>query len=215
MAELFNAIKYAPEIARATRTFMGMEGEHGIIGVDEQAHINCDIWDVYLHPDIAYLRGEKLCGARRVSAAVAGEVSAVAIVNPTGSGVLMVVDRAHAIGSAAMRVDAATASETTIAATLTVSAQGASLDTRNGAGAGARFQGVIYSGSDPASFGSIVEEILVSTTEALDFKTCVPTVLEPATGLVFLGVTVNTAVTVSVRWRERRLQPGELYHSFP
>jgi len=183
-------------------------------GLERYGETLSPIIDLWQQPDWAYLRGEILAGFDRSQAAVAGEFGAVALVNPTGSGKIYIVDQIAAWVSVQAFFAVDLALEGVIAATLGVVSLGVSLDTRwrDRVTGAERTTGLVYAGSDAVGIAGQVERF---TTPAGGgnygrASTSLPMVLQPGWGVAVVGGTANALIEVSMRYRERNAFPGEL-----
>jgi hypothetical protein len=211
--ELHNGIKYGSSIAQAAGTLVGISPDAE--GTSRLSETLVPILDLYAYElgELSYLRGEYLVGMARFSAAVAAELSMIAIVNNAVQKMLLVVDRVSSRGSAANTTQLGVTTRAVIAATMTIQNPPIALDTRwdrNLAGGGAFSPaGVeIWAGSDPLSLSSIEEECGPSA----EYREAItpPYTLKPGTGLFVQGGTVNIGIGATFRARFRPAMPGEL-----
>jgi hypothetical protein len=204
MSNLHNAIRRAGGLLTAFQDFIGLEQDAGVERLGETLTPVLDLW---AHPEAAYLREEKLVGYSIASAAVAGELSAAALVNPTSSGKLIVVERVTTRQGGVASVFLASATEAVIAATLALVGNGEVADTRWTR----TTTGVFYTGSDPAVVSlNSVDRILSIANEDVAFPIGLPFILSPGFGLLANDTAANTILYSNWRWRERRAFPGEL-----
>lgn len=91
---IHNALEQAPEILRAYLLACGMnETEEGVIRISETLTPLIDIWNG--RPEWALLRGETPWGfSQNVAAGAATTWAGVGVINPTGSGIVTVVQKA-------------------------------------------------------------------------------------------------------------------------
>lgn len=182
-----------------------MEGTSGLERYGETLTPTLDLWDL---PEWAYLRREVLFGWEGSPAAVAGEFSGAALVNPAGSGTIVVVERIHAHAGATFATYLSYVTEAVVTATFAAGALPVLRDSRNLNVPGrARF----FTGSDPGFLATRqLENIFVAANTLTPFSTGLPFVLTPGYGLVVQAGAVNNAFAVSFGYRERTAFPGEL-----
>jgi hypothetical protein len=201
-----NAIHYGVSQIQAIAKAMGLGDEEGVTRLGETLTPTVNLWEYPARPDWAFLFGEKLCGIFRTEGATAGEFSAVALLNPTNSGYLGILDKASFDQSGTNLAQLQYASEAQVA-TLGTSAKGNVLD-RRWASTVSFFS--VLSGSDASSgIGSSLEQRRSPGNATIDFN-CLPLVLPPGFAAVVVLILVNTGLTVNFVWRERKLLPGEL-----
>jgi len=206
-----NALPRGTLSAALARALGDTVGEDGLERYGETLTPVLDLWR---RPEWEYLRGELLAGFARSSGAVAGELSAIALVNPTGSGRVYVVETITAYLAVQLNISVVIALEGVIAATLGVVAATSSLDTRwrdpvTGAD---RTTGIVYSGSDAVGIAGQVERFTppAGANQSGRARTTLPAILQPGWGIACVGQTANNAIEISVRYRERVALPGEL-----
>lgn len=208
MGQLHNELRRGKLSDALTRAVGASKGAPGIERFGETLTPVIDLWRI-TEPSWAWLRREALVARFATAAAVAGEFSAVALVNPVGSGLIVQVERAWAHGSIqTFAIGQFTAAGVT--ATLASGGPGVLRDRRNPA---ANFVGVItiFSGSDPGALTQTTEvHASASATERQDFDATCPCVIAPGHALVVQGQTVNLQVVAGFGWRERAALPGEL-----
>lgn len=212
MGSVHNELRRGNLSAALTRALGVQKGDEGIERFGETMQPVIDLWS---QPEFSFLRHELLMTVQFGNVAVAGEFSAVALVNPVASNCLAVVEMVDyrtptASGGVTLRLASAAA----VAATLTFTGKGTSRDFRSfaspvalGAGGG-RIE--YYIGSDPAAIGGILEDgNTPNTSDYRNFQTP-PYILAPGQALVVQCGTVNNIILANARWRERAALPGEL-----
>lgn len=188
--------------------------EEGTTRLGETLTPIIDMWE---QPEFFFLRDEKLLASNCGQAAVAGEFSACAIINPSGSGQLVVVDRVLVRVTAATNVLAGFALQSAIEATLGTLIAVFGRDTRltlpnfqatPGQGVATS---TLRNGSDPATafVVSQFENRLLQTANVDTDLALLPVIVEPGFGYVVIGATVNVGVSINAVWRERKVQPAE------
>lgn len=209
MSTVHNALRGVSSLLTAIRAAVGGDAEVQVERLSETIYPQLDPWGM---PEWAFLRREILAARRVNAAALAGEFSFAAFVNPAGSGALCVVEELTAAAAAAFVFEVDAATEAAVTATGTLNAAGLARDRR--ANRGATFATTLqtYTGTDAASFiGQAYERIASSGANLTARAVCaVPLILPPGDGVVVIGQTVNTAITVCAKWRERRAFTGEL-----
>lgn len=190
-----------------SRALGDAEAESGLERYGETLTPTLNLWQ---QPEWAYLRSEALWGWENSPAGVAGEMSGAAIVNPTGSGNLIVVENITAYASGAVIAFLLQYTlEATIVATFGLSAAPVLKDTRWAGKVLGRAQ--FYMGSDPAPLATRNIELIVAAANVTErFNSGLPFVLGPGYGLIVQGSAVNTGFVVSFGYRERKAFPGEL-----
>lgn len=186
----------------------------GSSGLERYGETLTPILDLWRQLEWAYLRGELVAAFDKAQPAVAAEFGAVALVNPTGSNRLYVIERISAWVAVQTFFTVAVALEGVISATLGLSTVSISLDTRwreRTTGAD-RTTGLVYIGSDPAGIGGQVERMTPNAGGGnfAQAYTSVPLVLQPGWGVALVCGTVNVPIEISMRYRERTAFPGEL-----
>lgn len=156
-------------------------------------------------PEWAFLGGELLQYGSLAAAAVAGELNFIRIRNPSGSGVIVVVEAiAPAPGTQQRTLLVTEGSE---AASVTVSGpwnRDLRLNTTT-----SRIGAVeLASGSAAAVAGQVVWEF-PSAGIALSFDTPCPIVIDEGRHVEVWGQTPNSSLRVSFRWRERARERSE------
>lgn len=206
--QVHNALTRGSLSSALTRAVGDVEGDNGLERYGETLTPTLNLW---AQVEWAYLRREIVAAFSKTQAAVAGELGAIALVNPTGSGKLYVVEAIKAFTDATMQFSVDIALEGVITATLGAVSVPSSVDTRwrdrvTGAD---QTTGVVYGGSDPAGIAGQVERFVAPSND-YGFALSTPFVLQPGWGVAVVGNTVNRLIEVAMRYRERRVFPGEL-----
>ena len=155
--------------------------------------------------DQHYLKQEFLSTGYHAQAAVAGEVSGVAIVNPFGSQRLITVE--------AIRVDCVVGSRVflfqgPIGNLTSFTIVPAARDTRNSSNIGQPLNGMARLGDRHGVDISTAGAFFVNSS---DFRTWeLPYIIQPNWFLLAQGMTVNTALGLACWFQERDLMPEDL-----
>lgn len=204
MAGIHNEIRKG-WLSESVNRALGRTREGGIERIGETIDAVLNPWGM---PEWAYLRGEKLCTIFRSQVAVAGEFSAVALINPSTSRGLVVIEAASIQAAVAGQGTASVTTEALVLATLAGQAPGNMRDRRNVPGSSTIAQTV--AGSDAASaIGPSCEIRRIAAAGNMDFVH-LPVVLPPGGAYVFVWQTVNVGIDGNFMWRERLAYPGEL-----
>lgn len=203
--EVHNGIKYAGQELEAFAIAAGVSREQS--GVERLSESWTPVIDSFIRPELAFLRGERLGAIAMFVAAVPAEFSIIAFGNDSQSRSLVVIEAA-AVGQSGQVVQLESVLDSTIAATLSAAGFAASgRDRRFVPAAGRAF---VRSGSDLGNtFGIFLERAISVAGGFVDFKN-LPVILRPGDDVIFVGQTVNTAMSVNLKWRERQALPGEL-----
>jgi hypothetical protein len=207
VAPIHNAIAYGTELQRAFYALVGLnEAEEGVVRLGETLTPVVDAWR---EGEWNLLRGERLGATFRNAPAVASERSGVAIANPAGSKVLVIVDRVRCsaqVADVVVRVETVIDEELVSTIGLLFSQNGFLRDVRDGREIaraiiryGSSVVGIPWGTTHEAMSGRL-DSVAIST----------PYILEPGRALVVLNSNVNQGVTVTFVWRERGVFPGEL-----
>jgi len=201
MSNLHNELKYIGNETSGIAIALGAgETDEGVSRLGETL---TPVIDIRQYPEYAFLRGERLCAQLRQQGGVAAEFSSVALVVPAASSFIAIVETVSIDqGVAGALVLLQIASDAQVLATLATTGKGSTRDRRwptfNG-------RADILSGSDPAlSIGISIEERRKAAAETIDFVH-LPIVLTPGTAVVAVHGTLNTAINVNLKWRERQL----------
>lgn len=202
---IHNAVKYGTDVLRGFSRFIGLdETEEGTVRLGETLTPIIDAWK---QPELAFLMGETLCAYSRNVSAVAGQLSGVALCNPTVLRMIMVVEEASILSTANQDVGMFLVTDADAASNLGSSSQGNSRDRRSGALVS---RAVVRYGTVVALFtASILEANRKAAAETIRFQN-VPVILAPGQGLLLWHFVANTFIHANFKWRERRLRPAEL-----
>lgn len=211
MAELHNQL-YRGNWSEALKRALGASKSQG--GIERYGETLTPVLDLWSLPEWCYLRSEWLWARRTVLGATAAENSGVAIVNPTGSNLLVMVDTASAFNATANgSVVLGPTTEAVVAATYT-QAGVTHRDTRNYRGVNPDLPRVqFWSGSNIGTIlttSELMDQINSPTTSYSSFTCGVPYVLKPGFALVAEGAAVNQSIGVNYAGRARAALPGEL-----
>lgn len=160
------------------------------------------------HPEYRYLRLERCAGGAALQAAVAAVLGHCAIINPTGSGVVIHIPSIDVLnsGAAARQYNIRSGLVSGAAAFTTVA--GFLSDLRYGPATTVRASGLLGVLTNAAGQGSLVGRVMVP---AGDQRTVTgPWVLGPNNFLAIVNATVNEECRVNTRWWERAAEPGEV-----
>lgn len=206
MGDQHNELRRGQLSAALSRALGDMRGG-GLERYGETVDPVIDLWD---QPEWAFLRAERLVAISRAGPAVLAEFGTVALLNPTGSQAVCVVeevtlDAGTLAASTLMNLGIVT--EAVALATIGTPQFGIGRDTRF-IGAGVTLCTTI-AGSDPANLGSVIESVRVPAGN-MPISRSVPYVLSPGFALWAQLATVNTSFLLNLKWRERRGFPSEL-----
>lgn len=202
---IHNQLTDSAELLNGIGRAAGLSEGDGVIRLGETLDPTIDPWS---QPEWAYLRNERLGGGRGFSAAVAAEFSIIALGNAIGSGNIVVVEAVSAQGGAGNPVlQLEVVADSIIAGTLSAAAFFISArDRRFGATTGRTF---LKTGTDVASTFGVQIEHQTSATAFTPF-TNLPVILKPGDDLIVIEQTVNLALDVNFKWRERKAFKNEL-----
>lgn len=206
MSTIHNQLAYAAELQLGIALAAGLgREEDGVSRLGETLGPTIDPWS---QPEWAFLRGERLGAGRSFAAAVAAEFGIIAIGNALGSNSVVVVEAISVNMNAGTIVQLEVAADTAVAATLSAAAFMISArDRRFGSTTGRVF---VKTGTDAGStFGAQIEHQTNAVNQFADFKN-LPIILKPGDDVLVIGQTVNLAMDVNFKWRERKAFPGEL-----
>jgi len=212
VSSLHNAITRGQLNAAVLKALGIVKGdEEGLSRFSETLQAIIDPWS---QPEWNYLRGDNLFAINVGSPLIAAELSMTALVNPAGSGLVVVLEKATAGSTLTLQTMGITIqTEAVINATLASSGTGLCRDTRRGVGAGPpnpQSRAVVRIGSDPAILAAALEQIVPPAGTFGAFALALPIVLLPGTGAVISGNTVNLGIATNYGWRERSAFKGEL-----
>jgi len=177
-------------------------------GLERYGETMQPVLDLWRLPEWAFLRRERLCAIVRTEGAVAGEFSGAGIVNPAGSGAIVVLEGASADAAGVLIFQMQTLAEFQ-AATLATVTKGNVRDRRWVDLAATTIANVVGGSDAAAGLGLTIEQRRSSGNMTLSFES-LPIVLPPGFGVVLMCLTVLTAATFNFSWRERNALPGEL-----
>lgn len=203
--QVHNALTRGLLSSALTRAVGDVEGENGLERYGETLTPTLDLWR---QPEWAYLRKERLISAWVSPNAVAGENGALSIVNPVGSGNIVVVKSIRAITTVAsfFFVSFPMAAAAAIGAVVTTKGN---LDSRWGALNVPQtqfFQGTTAAPPGPPA-NIIVGDVIANTVLELLAQ---PLVLAPGAAAIAWCNTVNQQVWFTANGLERKAFPGEL-----
>jgi len=204
VAQEHNQLIYGPSISKAAaQAFGGAYSDVGISRLSESLQVVADLWS---KPEWAFLRNEFLWWINPSQAAVAAEFAQVGIRNPSGSGMIVVVDRLCALASVSTQYELRIRAQGTIDATATPNAR----DTRlPQLASGLRTVSMAH--TEPAATGPL-GFLCASFEQHNEIGVMVPVdfVLSPGFELLVGPSVVNVLANVSFWGRERQAFPGEL-----
>lgn len=205
---IHNAIKYGSDLLRGYSRAIGLaEDEEGAVRLGETITPIIDVWS---RPEWAALRFEILWAVFLTTTGIAAEKAMVAIINPTGSKLIVVVDAAVARLSVSGAAYANVLTQAAIAAKQDTTGSGQVRDRRPstatrivtsmGSAAGAIVSAV-----------SCMEEIRhIDGNEPMTPLNCLPVILSPGFGFVIEANTDATSIGANFRGSSRPALPGEL-----
>lgn len=199
-----NQISRGDLSSAVTRALGITQTEGGLERFSETVDVALNPWQ---QPEWSYLRGETLCAASRSAGLVAGEVGWIAVTNPAGSGILVVVEYAQ-MRLATAQLEIATEAELLATLGAAILSNSIARDTRGGASPVLLKvpRAVTSSGTDVAL---TVGRALDRQAAGIPFES-LPVVLSPGWGVVVISTAIATAVEACFKWRERKAYPGEL-----
>lgn len=158
----------------------------------------------YIDPEFLALEGARMrAGMRSTAAAVAARFSAVGLANPVGSGAIAILEKVNFITAVAVQFMRQAAAVSALQAT----DQGVALDSRITERASLRL--LATDEAALANYGTVFR-VLIGPA-ATDFREdSFPYVLAPGSTLWLVSTVVNTAVSASFIWRQRRIEDGEV-----
>lgn len=209
--DLHNALRRYGSLINGVRRMVGGGADVQLERLGETLTPIMNPWGL---PEWAWLRGETLWVVHRNVGAVVGEVSGAAVVNPTGSNMIVVVDGATFRGATAQSCTLSLQLRATIAATYTQGANAIARDSRTALRSPANFSlnvpPEVWTGSDAAVFTNALEIMNAGGTVGTGDLRSPPYVLRPGVGLAICGNAANIAVDVCMFGRARSALPGEL-----
>lgn len=211
MADIHNALTRGPW-SYALKAIVGASKADG--GIERYGETLQPLIDLWSEPEWAYLREDSLFCVDTIQIAVVAENSIIAILNPSQSGALIVLERIKARGFAALtRLELRYATEAQIVATLADLGAPLGRDSRNSIAGGISIRQVraarIFTGSD-AAFGGVSQDALISVS-ANDFQEFIaPWVIRPGTAMAVVNQSINTTLELVYAGHVYQAQPGEL-----
>ena len=215
MAQLHNELRRQTEILRAIKDALAItDAEVNVERLGETLTPSINIWEL---PEWAVLRDESLLCEATAQGAVAGELSAVGISNPTGSKAVAVVEAIRYRSGAPARVRMAYGIAALTDATLGP-AGFFNRDPRLTPGTATPGQGAVTPvrfvfGSD-TSFANFLTTTIEDASALIanqDYDAmCPPVVVPPGFSFVAISDTANTLLAVTIRARARTAYPAEL-----
>lgn len=157
-------------------------------------------------PEWKYLAGERLCAGGGADAAVAGENSHVAMVNPLQSQAIIVIERVIMVPSGATSLYTGQAVRPSGAGTAQLGS--GFLDQRWPLGSGVTTGQVWTKTQAGVAVVTTMDRrpaVAGNAERIIDY----PIVLPPGGCHMVAAVTVNTTLTVNYIWRERNIEPTE------
>lgn len=159
--------------------------------------------DSQLDPELHWLAGSRLCSAHITSAADVANQSSVGLRNPSGSGVIAVIERIDLFTGAAATCIITMA---TITAP-TGSQQGFFRDGRGWPATPLRASCDVVSLA--GAFSSTLGRVRISNVTDQQYTHLVSYILNPGERLTIAPLGVNTAIDGTFYWRERRIVSQE------
>lgn len=204
------------ELSRGTLSralTLAVGAARGESGLERYGETLTPVLDLWSRPEFALLRGEVLWAQLATLTAVVGEYSGAAIINPTGSGLLVLVNGMVRGGGASFTWGIATeaalvatyAGNTFVATPIDGRKYKPGLLTGTATGPGIVF------GSDPApqviaSLGQVTTTALTSDERPFQF----PIILRPGQAALIETANVNTGTNAAFWGWARRANVGEL-----
>lgn len=209
-----NELKQFPKLTQAYQLATGLaENEEGVVRLGETMTPIVNIWD---QPEWALLRGEQH-HARRLSQAAtgAGRNTFVAIVNPTGSGIVVVVTGISAIpGAAGSQLSLLVSTGANVQASALATTFGTPVDRRLIGGAGivpvAQSIAQVIAGDSAGLLGSVVEAEVQRNAALNPLSYMTPWILWANDAILVQTNTANESIALSYRWYERKCVTNEV-----
>lgn len=176
------------------------KGAGGVERYSETLDLVMDPWG---RPEWAYLRAERLCQGFTSEAADVANFSNCQLMNPAGSGMLVVVER---IWIVAVVVTSFNVEHTTVATTTLQTGQSHPRDSRYLPLTAIVAQ--VRHGVSAAALGTPVNQIRILQGDSKE--DVVGYVLSPGNSILVRPSAINLGLNVSFAWRERKAYPGEL-----
>lgn len=204
MGAIHNELRKVGNLLRAFQNGFELDSDAGLERLGETL---TPIFNAWALPEWNYLRGERLVGAAVTNGAVVGERSGAAILNPTGSGTLIVIEHAYCNCGANEAFFLCRATQAQITGTY-ARAPGGGVeylrDTRFSLPGANEAAGQLYLGADPAQVGLLISRVSVLANTTV-FLPGTPFVLSPGHGVAIEGATANVANGTGFVWREQPL----------
>lgn len=208
MSQVHNAIRHHVALLSGYARALGESADFS--GIERAGETLTPIIDLWSRPEWAILRGELLGAMRLSQPAVAAEFGWVALVNPTGSRHIVVLEGLSASSATTLQYSVIYAVEAALAASVDAVVPGnrrdrrfdpsaafeTLIDAQRGGGAGA------LSGQVPETMRALASTNVVAMIP--------PIVIPPGHTIAVQAGTVNVELSVNFRWRERRAFPDEL-----
>jgi hypothetical protein len=200
MPHVHNALHHLTQVQAGYRAALGEDGAD-FTGIERAGETMTPVLDLWSRPEFELLRGEVLYRRAENSPAVAARLSVFELVNPAGSGILAVVTNIENDGATP---ELEISPDSGVAVGLNpATSRGVAVDTRwPNLGEVSRCALV---GGDTAAGAAIRVERIAGSSESSK-----PYILRPGTKLFIAGLTVNTAISLGISWRERLASPAEL-----
>lgn len=186
---------------------------HKLLGISEGAPAPSLAPDIFAsiilesdRPEFHFLAGQRLAiGARSEAAGGAGTYSGVALINPSGSNLVVVLTRVWNSVGTSRRVNIRLGSD--YSGFTTAGSLRALVDTRFGVAATTKPAGLIGGQASASPAGPNVGGQYTFNNVGMQFD--VPIVLAPGTFVHFSDATANEAMYLNFAWRERVMEPSE------
>lgn len=206
---LHNALNRGDLSSALLRALGNTRGAEGLERIGETLTPIIHLWGL---PEWAYLRHERLAASATFGAAVVAEFAAVGVLNPVGSGMLVVVEAISVSnGAAAGQYLIKQATSAVVLATLAVTTTGFVRDRRWMDSASFLPRAQSLTGTDVAAIvGTTHEEMRVGANVSAPAVVCVPIVIPPGHAVIVNNTATNVGFTASIAWRERQAYPSEL-----
>jgi hypothetical protein len=204
MAEEHNQLKYGSPLSKAASVLSG--GGYGDVGVSRLSETLYPCIDLWSRPEFARLREERIWIINPSTGAVAAELAAVGVFNPTDSNLIVVVKGFLVDPSAAttaVQVRVAANSTVTFDATSTVNARDTRIPVQTGCRTGS------FAHNSAAVIGALMGQYRYLANSAVD-EIELDIVLSPGFFLAVQHTAVNVALNATLRGYERVAFPGEL-----
>jgi len=198
MGDVPNELRRAGRITTAFLNALGMTEGY----VDRLGDTLTPTIDVWERPEWAHLRGEHRYSRNVTSAAVVARFSSIQLINPAGSGQLIVVDRIDFPSGNPFNIELTGGGAPTGANIVTT--RGESNDGRHALG-GLQSILTLSSADTPAGVANVQWQM-----QAVTDRPPPPFILVESETLFLIAAAVNQAIAVNVSWRERSFFPTEV-----